>query len=304
MQLKIKMSVENFPYRRSLRNRMGFPSDEVYISNFQRLQESYKARVKSVKAGRSPGPGRIFYTTSGVDYHASKLSYQPFENSRLDDIIEACGEFSGIDSLIESEHSIYYGSSVDSEKLKNAISHLNSAVSSFTSSFIEICRNNKFPYNLYDMDMSASNDVRNLCLMNLQALEMGVAQFLDFASKQNVTRLPFIKQEEVITPTVFNTDVYDFADSMALRFSSGFENFLYSDPRVLVMLVNLLEIYQHDLRRFIQAFNMSDNFSGENVSIFDILGPYVFLDVILLITKHAVELREFAYISKKMIKNY
>lgn len=298
------MSVENFPYRGV--DRPGkFQAEPTYRRNFDNVRASYYRIVQEIRAGRRLPPGRLFMSShdfSGMERHGIKFNYAPFVNGVINDLKVTHEGYIGIEDEVDfgmSLADLYVGV----REIRPVFSDFVLSSDSLADTMVGICASPKFPANLYGANLETSRDIRSSISLALRLLKMSLDSLSELNIDAGITHIPFMRSQQISTDGIDPLDVSQWTEVMAVRFSNGFDAFLDQSPAFFSNFGVLLKNYRQDLENLLEAYSLSYIFKNSDVSVFDMVGPYVFLDVILKITKHAVELRESLHLVNGMLSN-
>ncbi len=284
-------------------SRRHFLSDEQYRTNFEYVADRYVNVVGNVRrTGNLPGPGRGFFDDLfGVDSYRHRFNYD-LRRELFDHLENKCEDFKGLLGVGDRIQGLYFdGYSYGLNELVSVSHSLYLQSRNMFDVFHQISVTFDFPRNIYGLDMEINKNVFADVNQELEKLRMVVHDFNDLNPGAGVSNFPFQVEGE----SFFygdGTNVAMAADGLALEYDHYFEQFFGENRKSLARMGAVYVNYEDSLNKFIAEYRKVERL-GVEVSIFDVIGPFSFLQVFLVLLKHAAELRENSFIGHKLIKN-
>jgi hypothetical protein len=299
MQLKKKMSVNSLSYKVGANY-----LEEKCAPCFDELRNQYSDFVDKVMNGEhSLGPGRLFYESPFARSHGQRFQYA-LVKSIVEDIYEADVFYNNVLCKVGEKlppiniNNGYY----NKDDVRHGFEILFSQASIQYDFLISLLKNDIFPMNLYDSSIKVTDNVRRTVLYQLRKTCLAVEILNENNLAGNTTSFPISINNNTnnIVSTCYS--VVEQLESLAWDFSNNFGYFKSSEEKSISRLGSVYKKYATDLKLYNDSFSEIGDYR-EEVSIFNMIGPFAFLETILTLTKHAAELRANTYIAKSMFEN-
>lgn len=275
--------------------------EPIHELNFLKIRKRVEMIFdRCIETGDPPGPGRIYYT----DRFCRAEATQRFQYGLFNDFIREIENYN-FDFHEERDGNFLVRPKSEDEELLSLYDNFEYLFAHTEKMFDDCWRffcSDTFPLNLYNEDMSVSSAFVT-ARDDLNRLNVGLRFVNDrILLSEVIPPTPENQRKSRIYDT--NTDVVNSLSNLACFFSNDFFELYDKDELEATDLLRVYAIYKSMLEAFILIFSDKDVFGYKEVSKFDQINPFVFLETFLTLTKHVAELRANSLVGLYMIRSF